>query len=65
MSSHPLLRKLHWLSIQGLYIFKLLVLEFVMRNSRPLYLKSRLHNYIPRRALRSSKSNYLEISGSI
>ena len=49
-SSEPLLKQLHWLSVQQRIIFKMALITFNVRSSeQPSYLHSLLDNYTPSR----------------
>ena len=55
-------RDLHWLPIEQRIIFKIAVLTFnCRRNSAPPYLCDLVHDYLPRRTLRSGDGVTLEV----
>ena len=57
-----ILQQLHWLPVEFRIRFKVLVLTFkAIRGPDPAYLRDRLSPYLPRRTLRSSGANLLEI----
>ena len=60
----PLLRELHWLTIQQRIEFKILLITFKALNKQaPTYLTDLLISYMPSRSLRSSSENLLKTPG--
>ena len=58
----PILQDLHWLPISERINYKIILLTFkALNNMAPEYLKELLHRYTPKRQLRSSTKNLLEV----
>ena len=56
----PLLKQLHWLPVELLCKYKILLLAYkVLNNSAPSYLKDLVSYHVPPRNLRSSNEKYL------
>ena len=62
----PLLSELHWLPVEQLIVFKILLLVFkTLNNLAPSYISDLLTPYIPSRCLRSSNQSLLVVPRSI
>ena len=58
----PVLKSLHWLTIDKRIQFKILLLTFkALNGSAPHYISELLHNYTPARALRSQSQLLLQV----
>ncbi len=61
----PILHGLHWLPVSERIKFKVLLLVFKCQNNMaPLYLQELIHQYSPRRSLRSATHHLLEVPPS-
>ena len=58
----PILRDLHWLPVEQRIKFKIILLVYkCLNNVAPVYLKELVHKDRPKRQLRSSTKNLLQV----
>ena len=58
----PFLCQLHWLPIEYRALFKILLLTYkALHGMAPKFISDLVHPYIPKRTLRSSSKNFLQV----